>query len=361
MRKDLIKKTAVLALSMAVAGSTLLGCAGNSKIDESAVAATFGEEEILLNEVNFWAKYQEAIVNTSSSYYFSLLGNNGYSEQEAADLVKQYAGSLDDVTNNVMDSLEVFYTLEKHAKEYGVELTDDDLKQIDKAADKFIKDNSKSIMKLMSADKETVVEALKRYTIFLRMIPCMELEGLNEEVSEEECLMKTYSYIYVPLEGSVDEDGKEVALTEAEKIQQGNALQDFVNKFRESGSADFDAAAEEAGYTVSEHSYNPSDEEDTLIDLNKVADGMTSGSLSDVIELKTDDELTGIAILRFETDKDLEAMESQKESIISERKSECYNNLLEKWKAEQEYKVNKDVVATVTVDDNLFQISNKKD
>ena len=63
----------------------------------------------------------------------------------------------------------------------------------------------------------------------------------------------------------------------------------------------------------------------------------------------------------FETDKDLEAMESQKESIISERKSECYNNLLEKWKAEQEYKVNEDVVATVTVDDNLFQISNKKD
>lgn len=360
MRKDWIKKTAVLALSAAVMGSALAGCQAKSQIDETAVAATLGDEEILLKEVNFWAKYQEAIANTSSSYYYSIFTNNGYDDEQARSLVETYAGSLDTVVENVMESIESFHVIANHAQEYGVSLSDADLERIDEAADQFLKDNSKSIITLMSADKDTVVEALKYYTIYLKMVPLMEMVGLNEEVSEEESLMKTYSYVYISLESTTDEDGNTVEYTDAEKIQQGNALQNFIDEFRAAGESDFDSAAEEAGYTVSEHSYNPSDEEDSLIDLNKVAEGLTVGGVSDVIELNTDDELTGIAILRLDTDKDLDAIEEKKESIIDERKADCLKALLESWKAEQEFKQNEDVVATVKVDDSLFQKSSSE-
>lgn len=355
MRKEWIKKAAVLALSVAVAGSTLAGCTAKSQIDETAVAATLGEEEILLKEVNFWAKYQEAVTNTSSEYYYNMIKNNGYSDEEAKALVEQYTGSTDDIIDNVMESIESFHVIAKHAEDYGVTLSDADLEQIEKAADKFLKDNKKSITTLMSADKETVVEALRDYTIYLRMMPLMEEEGLNKEVSEEESLMKTYSYVYISLEGTQDENGNTVELTDAEKTQKGNAMQNFIDEFRAAGESDFDSAAEEAGYTVSEHSYHPSDEEDSLIDLNNVAEGLAVGAVSDVIELNTDDKLTGIAVLRLDTDKDAEAIADKVESILDERKSECYKALLESWKAEQEFKKNEDVIATVKVDNNLYQ------
>ena len=356
MRKNWIKKTAVLALSAAVVGSTLAGCGAQSQIDETAVAATLGDEDILLKEINFWAKYQEAITNTSSQYYYNLLIGNGYGDEEARETIEKYAGSLDTVMDNVLESVETFHVIARHAEEYGVSLSDADLKRIDEAADQFIKDNKKSITALMSADKDTVVEALKYYTIYIKMIPLMEAVGLDEEVSEEDSLMKTYSYVYVSFGDTLDENGESVVMTDAEKIQKGNELQNFIDEFRASGEADFDTAVEEAGYAVSEHSYHPSDEEDTLIDLNKVADGLAVGSVSDVIELKTDDELTGIAILRLDTDKDLGAIEDKKESIIEERRASCFEALLESWKAEQEYTVNEEVTGTIKLDDDLYQM-----
>lgn len=356
MRKDWIKRTAVLVLSMTVLGSGLIGCTAKSQIDETAVAATLGDEEILLKEVNFWAKYQEAIVNTSSDYYYSIFRNNGYSDEESQELVKQYGGSLDTIVDNVLESVESFHVIASHAEEYGVTLSDADLKRIDEAAEQFLKDNKKSILTLMSADKDTVVEALKYYTIYVRMIPLMEMEGLNEEVSEEESWMKTYSYIYVSLEGTQGENGQTVEYTDAEKVQQGNALQDFIDEFRAGGGADFDTAAETAGYSVSEHSYHPSDEEDALLELNKVADSLEVGAVSDVIELKTDEVLTGVAVLRFDTDKDLAQMEKKKESIIDERKAECMKKLLDSWKAEKEFTVKEEVTKTIQLDDALYQM-----
>lgn len=355
MSKDWIKRTAVLALSVAVLGCGLIGCGAKSQIDETAVAATMGEEEILLKEINFWAKYQEAIINTSSEYYYSIFKNNGYSDEEAKQLVEQYGGSLDTILDNVLESVESFHVIASHAEEYGVSLSDADIKKIDEAADQFLKDNKKSILTLMSADKDMVVEALKYYTIYLKMVPLMEMEGLNEEVSEEESLMKTYSYVYIGLESKQDENGQTVAYTDAEKIQQGNAMQDFIDEFRAGGGADFDAAAEAAGYTVSEHSYHPSDEEDTLIDLNNVAEGLAVGDVSDVIELNTDGNLTGIAVLRLDTEKDLEAMENKKTSIIGERKADCLETLLDSWKEEKKFTVNEEVTKTIKLDDALYQ------
>lgn len=355
MRKNWMKRTAVLILSVAVLGGGLVGCTAKSQIDETAVAATLGDEEILLKEVNFWAKYQEAIVNTSSEYYYSIFRNNGYSEEEAQEMVEQYGGSLDSVLDNVMESLESFHVIAGHAEEYGVSLSDAEIKKIEEAADQFIKDNKKAILSLMSADKDTVVEALKYYTIYMKMIPYMEAEGLNEEVSEEESLMKTYSYVYVGLESKQDENGQTVEYTDAEKTQQGNAMQNFIEEFRAGGGADFDSAAEAAGYTVSEHSYHPSDEEDALLDLNNVADGLAVGAVSDVIELHTDDVLTGLAVVRFDTDKDLAAIEEKKESIIDQRKEECMKALLDSWKAEKEFTVKEEVTKTVKVDDALYQ------
>ncbi len=361
MKKTMIKRTAALVLGFTLAGAVLTGCGAKSQIDESAVAATLGEEEISLKEANFWVKYQEAITNTNLNYYYSMLINSGYSEQEAASYAEQYGGSLDKIKDNVMDSIEGFHVIANHAEEYGVSLSEDDITRIEEAADAFLKDNGGSIKALMSADRDLVMDILKYYTIYLRMVPLMEVVGLDENISEEEALMKTYSYVYISLDKTTDTEGNVVEFTDAEKTQKANALQNFINEFREAGGADFDSAAEEAGYSVSEHSYNPSDTEDSLKDLNSVAEGMKVGDVSDVIELKTEDALTGIAVLRLDTEKDLEAIEKQKESILNDRKSVCFDNLLNSWKEEMEFKIDEDALATITVEDDLYQKSSSEE
>lgn len=351
-----IRRGISLALGLVFAGMTIAGCGVTSRIDETAVVATIGDEEILLKEANFWAKYQEALTNTSYKYYYNILVSNGYSETESANMAQNYSGTLDEITDKVMESLETFYVMKAHAEEYGITITEEDEAKIEAAAEKFLKDNSRTVETIMTADKEIVSDVLRIYTIYMRLIPFMETEGLNTEISEDEALMKTFSYVYVSFDDSVNEDGETVSYTETQKVQEANALQEFVDSFRASGETDFDAAVEEAGYSVSEHSYSPSDEEDTLKDLNSVAEGMQVGDVSDIIELTDEDGvLTGVAVLRFDTDKDLEAIEEKKTSILSERKSECFNALLEKWKSEADFTVNEEVLKTITTDDNLVQ------
>ncbi len=277
MGKTRIKKAAAVILSLALAGGVLTGCAAKSPIDETAVVATLGDQEISLKEANFWAKYQEAIINTTVNYYYIMLVNSGYSEAEAQSYATQYGGSLEDVADKVMESLETFYVIRNHAEEYGISISKEEQTKIEEAADAFIRDNSNSIKTLMSADRELVANVLELYTIYQKMIPLMEQENLNEEISDEETLMKTYSYVYISLENTTDEDGNQVAYTDAQKIQEANALQSFINDYRENGETDFDAAAEAAGYTVSEHSYHPSDEEDQLKDMNDVAEKLEEG------------------------------------------------------------------------------------
>lgn len=357
MKMNKVKRGVALALGLVFTGMTIVGCGeAKSTIDETAIAATIGEEEITLQEVNFWAKYQEAITNTSYKYYYSILVSNGYSEADAAQMAMNYGGNLEDITDNVMESLETFYVLKAHAEEYGVSISAEDEARISEAADKFLADNSKSVKSIMTADKELLVDILKIYTIYQRMVPLMEAEGLNTEISDDEALMKTYSYVYVSFDDTTNSDGEKVSYTETQKIQEENKLQEFVDSFRESGETDFDSAVEEAGYSVSEHSYSPSDEDDTLIDLNKIAEGLSVGSVSDTIALTDDDgTLSGVAILRLDTDKDMEAIEEKKEEILSERKAACFEALLEKWKAAADYTVKEDVIAAITTDDNLYQ------
>ncbi len=355
MKGNKVRKSVAFVLSLIFAGMTLVGCGAKSPIDETAIAATLGDEKITLKEVNFWAKYQEAITNTSNNYYYAMLVNSGYEAGEAATMAQQYGGKLDEVKDNVMESLETFYIMKQHADEYGVTISEEDKKEIAEVADQFLKDNKKSVKTLMTADRDLVIDILTTYTIYYRMIPFMEEEGLNKEVTDEEALMKTYSYIYISFDDQVDEDGKKISYTETQKVQEGNKLQEFVNEFRKSNSTKFDEAAEEAGYTVSRHSYSPTDKEDTLIDMNKKAEAMKVGEVSDVIELTSDGKVNGVAILRFDTDKDLEAMEAQKATILNERRADCFEAVLDGWKKEADFKVDEKAVETITMDNYLIQ------
>ena len=74
--KHLIKSLA-LALSLAVFTTIFAACGDSVEVSDYAttVAANFGDEQIMMDEANFFLRYQQA---TMESYYWTMYQQYGY-------------------------------------------------------------------------------------------------------------------------------------------------------------------------------------------------------------------------------------------------------------------------------------------
>ena len=130
-----IKKVAALALAAVMGTSMLAGCASKS-INEDAVVVKMKDGEVRLGVANFMARYTQYTYDSIYGSYFK----DDYWSQDMSGKGKTME---EEVKSQVMDSLKTYYALAAHADDYGVKITKDDQKKIEKAAKKFISDNSK--------------------------------------------------------------------------------------------------------------------------------------------------------------------------------------------------------------------------
>ena len=141
-----IKKVAALALAAVMGASMLAGCASKS-IDEDAVVVKMKDGEVRLGVANFMARYTQYTYDSIYGSYFK----DDYWSQDMSGKGKTME---EEVKSQVMDSLKTYYALAAHADDYGVKITKEDKKKIEKAAKKFISDNSKDAVTEMSATEE---------------------------------------------------------------------------------------------------------------------------------------------------------------------------------------------------------------
>lgn len=156
-----IKKVAALALAAVMGTSMLTGCASKS-INEDAVVVKMKDGEVRLGVANFMARYTQYTYDSIYGSYFK----DDYWSQDMSGKGKTME---EEVKSQVMDSLKTYYALAAHADDYGVKITKEDKKKIEKAAKKFISDNSKDAVTEMSATEEDVEEYLRLVTIQQRM------------------------------------------------------------------------------------------------------------------------------------------------------------------------------------------------
>lgn len=101
------------------ASVAMTGC--GSRIDEDAVVATLGDKEISLGLANFMAQY------TAVSYdsYITM----GYAKENmwSQDLSGNGKTMQDNVKDGILTQIQTNYLLEDHMKDYGVEITDEEL------------------------------------------------------------------------------------------------------------------------------------------------------------------------------------------------------------------------------------------
>lgn len=335
------KKFTALALAVVTAASVAMtGC--GSRIDEDAVVATLGDKEISLGLANFMAQY------TAVSYdsYITM----GYAKENmwSQDLSGNGKTMQDNVKDGILTQIQTNYLLEDHMKDYGVEITDKELSDIDTAAQQFMDDNSKEAIRTMGAKKEYVAEMLRLNLIQKKMHNAI-IATVDTEVSDEEAAQRTFSYIKVSTEAHYDDSKNYVEYTDDEKAE----LEKTAEKIAEEAKTDFDAAATDNGYTVSTYSYGSDEigEDGTATgsmdaSIITAADALKEGEVSSMISV----DGKGYYVIRLDSEFDRDATDKEKETIVSQRQSDKYTEVCDSYKEEKEWTVNDDVWAAVNFD-----------
>ncbi len=319
-----VKRLAAVLMAGTLLVSSMTGCGMN----KDAAVATMKDQEVSLGLANFYCKFQQA---SYEDMYKSILGASTEGSIWEKDLSGSGTTMADNMKDSVMEELHAMYTLKAHMADYKVELTDEDNKAIDNAVEDFIAANSQEALKEMGADVETVTELLSLYTIQQKMTDAIGAEA-DTNVSDEEANMRGYSMVTISSTDSTDESGDETEDTDEEKAQLKSKAEKMQEDLLAEG-ATLESAAEANGYEVKTGTYAKDDS--TLDDTVKAAlDGLKEGETSSMIETES-----AYYFVRVDKETDEEATEQNRQSIISTRKNDHYNEVLSGWQENDDWKV----------------------
>jgi hypothetical protein len=333
MNKAHVKTAAIAALSATV---LLTGCGKNYQ-NTTLVEINKGDgqkDTISLAYGNFVARYEQAM------YDQFLLGYYG-EDMWQTDMSGMGTTMEDDTKANVLQEVKEMYLAKEHAGDYGIKLTKENKTAIAEAAEKFMSDNTEEALKEMGATKELVQEYLEYKTYYTLVSEAGKKEA-DKDITDEDCWMRTFSYVVFETNGKTDENGKVVDLSEEE-------LTDLKAKAKAlSQTADFDADVESLGLSKSSYSYHKGEQEDETMpmDIIKAAEALSEGGVSQEITV----DGAGIYVLRLDKDHDEDASKSKRGTL----QSEAFGKVMETWKGEIDWTVNEKAWAKVKFD-KLFK------
>ena len=394
------KRILAAGMCASMAMGLLTGCSSSN--DE--VVAKMGDTKLTLGEANFMLRYSQA---QTQSYLGAMFGEGTNVFQQ--DLTGSGQAYGETVKESVLNDLKDMTILEQHMSDYNVELTDEDKAAIEEAAKQFIADNSKDVLKEMSATEETVSRILTLYTIQSKMETAIEAD-VDTEVSDEEAAQKTiqYAYFTIPETESETEDATEAtsadesasetetgteAASETETETEAASESETVAETETEATSETEAVSEAASEETSEDTTESETEEsaekketrekvqgiidavqggETLEDAVKAVDeskSLTSYSygadeetlnenLKNAADTLSDGEIAsepvegenGFYVVQMVSTFDRDATDQKKEEIIKDRKKELYDNKIAEWDTES-FDINEKVWDKVTFEE----------
>ena len=394
--KNLKAKAVCVMLSASMAAMGLTGC-GSDNVDGTKTAITVNDESITLGQANFMLRYQQATMYNYYSKMYSMYGMQMPSEMydKEGDDGKTTGETFKEQS---LDTIEKELLMRQHAEEYGISLTDEEKQQAKEAAQAFADKNGDDVMKKLHATVEDIQDALELYVIQTKIYDPI-IADVDTEVSDEEAKQTSISYITVSTAGTEkDDDGKTIDLTDEEKAAKKEIAQRFLDLLKESedpaaasftdlrkelndqlnaentadstdsadssdesssssdasdtsasdassastsSSSDSDSSSEVSYLTSSETSFgtgSEKDDDDTCSLGDKVAE--------EAAKLKDGEYYDGVIegddayyVIRVDKAFDEDKTESRRQTIISNRKSDKYNDTLDGWVKESDIKV----------------------
>lgn len=324
------KRLAMLVLAGAMVTSSLTGCG----LKDSATVATVAGDEIPAGLANFYARMTQA---QYESMYSSYLGENMWTTEASEG--KTYEKLVKD---EVLKDLENMYLLEDHMDDYKISLSDDEKKAIKDVAKEFSKDNDKDDKEKVSGDTEYVERYLTLVTIKQKMTDAIEAEA-DTNVTDDEAKQKAMQYVLFSI-NTTDANGVYQSLSDEEKANVKANAEAFAEGAKE--TSDFEGFAQGQGYTVSEESFDGEGSASVPEALAKAADALDEGGVTDCIE--TDN---GYYVAKVTSLFDQEATEEKKQTIISQRKQDKYDEVIKGWRKKGDISVKKSVWKKVDFND----------
>jgi trigger factor/foldase protein PrsA len=343
--KKVLKKSAVVTLAGVLSVGMLAGCGNSSdELDGTKTVATVDGEEIPLGLLSFTVRYQQAYLEAMYEAYGLTEYVTSIWDGAASDDTYDTYG--EEIRAEVLSQIELMYLMRDHGADYGVEITDDDRAQIEEAAAAFMEANSEETLTTLGVTEEQIQTYLELQTYQSRIYDPI-IADVDTEISDEQAQMSSFKYIHVSADASSTSD----EITEAEET--ANAV---YAALQEDPTGDMSEIVESVDDSLSVASgtfqTNLSDDwdddtstyynEDMIAALRELEEG-------EMTELLTTDD--GYYIARLEEAYDEDATESERDNILSTRKSDLYSEVTEGWLDEAEITVDEDVLAKLTVTD----------
>lgn len=358
------KKVIAMLLAATLSVTAFTGCS----INKTATVATLDKEDIKLGLVNFMIRYQEAGYD---DMYIQYMGE-GYWD-------KTVSGNntvLETWKKNAIEEAHELYTLKAHQLDYDVEVSDDEKKEIKKAAEKFMKANSDDVIDEMSATEEIVEEYLELRLIKSKMYAAI-IKNADSSVTDEEANMAAYTIVKLDYKGAYDSNYQYQTYTD-EQSAQIKAQADAVVEALAGGSSLEDAAkaagtkattgtyatyvdpdaektddsdkksddtesTESVSDTESKESSESSDSKtkDSVYTANNL-DQSVVDALNSLDEGQTSDLITTDStyyIVRLDKKTDEEATESNRKTVKGNKEDKYYNDILSGWQDDEKWSV----------------------
>ena len=210
--KSIMRKAAAYGLVLAMGCTSLAGCGKNgAKIDGSKTLMTVNGEDLRMGVASFYTRFQQAQMYQFYSMYFGS-GASIFDTVEDEATGKTYG---DDIKEEALNELKKLVTINQHADEYGVSLTDEQKANITAAAEAYIASNDQAVLDKVGAAKEDVEKLLTLQTVqSLMMDPIVK--DVDREVPDEDAQQTTLTYVAVNVaEDETSETSEAEAQSEA--------------------------------------------------------------------------------------------------------------------------------------------------
>ena len=335
-----IMKYAAAALAAATAVSTLGGCEQlEKKAPEDTVAVSFGDTNIMLDEVTYMIRSMEY---TYESYFGSNICGNDMGDgsgMTVGDYIKQMS----------LSQLRQTLVLNKYAKKNGIELSDDQKAKVDEAIEK-LQTESEDYLEAVGATDELIEKTYTENAI-ANLVYMDLVADVDTTVGDDEFLRKKIAYVKLTpseltettaadeatTEVSSDEDSSEEASSiENTEAESESASKDVTTSTEEASSenASTDAASTEAVSTeeassenVSELSSEASTEDSTEVETLSEEEQERQDAMNDAADkiLKEFEEGNDAADFISDYQNDSHFTATNSEISISEDGTAVYN------------------------------------
>lgn len=330
----LLKKTVALLLVALMTMALFVGCAKDKaeNLDQTEVVMVVGDTEVTMNVANFFVRYNQSMMEAMYTQY---MGEDVWMQKVDKGVTYE-----DSVKESLLKELQKMYIVANHVADYSVELTEDEVKAIEAAADAFIAENKEEATQAkVSADKDTVIAYLKLHTINEKMAKAMK-DDVDKTVTDEQAAQKRMRYLEIKKVETLD-DGSTMQMTEDEIKAAQKEAKDFLKAAKENGS--MEAYSTEAKKETKTLAF---DAESTALeaDVIKAADKLKENEFSKVIETET-----GIYVVQLESEFDATATESNKANVLAKRQEARYQELVEKWTEDAKITVHEKVWDKISI------------